>query len=106
MRKVLILTTLLILNATLSSIALADIEDDIKIAIVASLKDPDSARFGVLTQVTPDKYCVTVNAKNSMGGYTGNQEAIVVKLNGAWQTVGIHQMTKEVCARAIQAVIP
>jgi hypothetical protein len=41
-----------------------------KVAIVATLKDPESARFGAIT--TDGKIvCGTVNAKNSFGGYVG-----------------------------------
>lgn len=55
-------------------------------AVTASLKDPDSARFGAAVFGGVDaagaKYaCGTVNAKNSMGGYTGEQ-MYAVKWNG------------------------
>jgi hypothetical protein len=54
----------------LASRADAAIQSDAKTAILAALKDPDSAQF-------KDFLCmgyectVMVNAKNSMGGYTG-----------------------------------
>jgi hypothetical protein len=64
-----------------------------KEAVVASLKDPDSAKFGpAITRKTiisssfldmgqhRDIVCGTVNAKNSYGGYTGqSQYAYMVK---------------------------
>lgn len=38
------------------------------------LNDPESARFGEITYSTSGKYAaVNVNAKNRMGGYTGEQ---------------------------------
>ena len=41
-----------------------------KAAVIATLKDPESARFGAIT--TDGKIiCGTVNAKNSFGGYAG-----------------------------------
>lgn len=105
MNKFFITITALVLNLTLFSVAFADTtEDDVKKAVIAVLKDPDSARFGEVTQVAKDKFCVTINAKNSMGGYTGNQESMVIKLNGAWQSLGSDSITKELCAQAIIAI--
>jgi hypothetical protein len=40
-------------------------------AVLASLRDPDSAKFGKFTLVGQDRACLTVNARNSVGGYTG-----------------------------------
>lgn len=46
----------------------------------ASLKDPESARFGSMVAGVDEKGAVTVcglvNAKNSFGGYVGNQPYI------------------------------
>ena len=59
--------------------------EDAKRAVRASLKDPDSARFGdiSLRKVTVpgktqqlDVACGTVNAKNSFGGYVGDRRFI------------------------------
>jgi hypothetical protein len=54
-------------------------------AVTASLKDPESARFGPVVgavDVAGVKYaCDTVNAKNGMGGYTG-QQMYAVKWTG------------------------
>jgi hypothetical protein len=46
------------------------------------LKDPESAKFGDFGQVLSkerDWACLAVNAKNSFGGYTGEQSARFVK---------------------------
>ena len=40
-------------------------------AVLAALKDPDSARFGTLHSGKSDAVCGTVNARNSFGGYPG-----------------------------------
>jgi hypothetical protein len=49
----------------------------VQVGVMASLKDPDSARFGPIYAVrSPDGVivaCGYVNAKNSFGGYTGDQ---------------------------------
>ena len=40
-------------------------------AVLAALKDPDSARFGEFRRGRPGFLCGTVNARNPLGGYTG-----------------------------------
>jgi hypothetical protein len=45
-------------------------DNSIKKAIRAKLKDPDSAKFGNEI-VVQTRACISVNAKNSYGGYTG-----------------------------------
>lgn len=54
-------------------------------AVLAGLKDPDSAKFGKFTLVSENLACLTVNAKNSMGGYTGDKEAFLKKVGGKWE---------------------
>jgi|TARA_R100000049_G_C1956050_1_gene111133 hypothetical protein len=53
------------------------------------LIDPDSARFGKITILKTDEgegACVTANAKNRMGGYTGDQQIVLEKgEDGEWQ---------------------
>lgn len=45
-------------------------DNSIKKAVRAKLKDPDSAKFNDET-VVRTRACISVNAKNSYGGYTG-----------------------------------
>jgi hypothetical protein len=45
-------------------------DNSVKKAIRAKLKDPDSAKFGNEI-VVQTRACISVNAKNSYGGYTG-----------------------------------
>lgn len=61
----------------------------IKDAVRASLVDPDSAKFGKLSVVNKNKACVTVNSKNSMGGYSGNQQAFMLKSEKKWLVLNI-----------------
>lgn len=55
----------------------------------ASLKDPDSAKFGKMTRVTDKRACLTVNAKNALGGYTGDQQAYLLKSEDQWEVIYI-----------------
>jgi hypothetical protein len=66
-------------------------------AVTKNLKDPASARFEGLVK-RPGAVCGFVNAKNSMGGYTGRQmfvylpsenRAWVLEINGLDVTRGI-----------------
>ncbi|MGO8840686.1 MAG: hypothetical protein ACLQF1_05960 [Methyloceanibacter sp.] len=59
----------------------------IEATVRATLKDPDSARFGAMS-ATKDmtgsvSVCGWVNAKNSFGGYTGDQLFIGLLNDGA-----------------------
>lgn len=52
----------------------------------AAMKDPDSAKFGEFYfNSKTGKACLTTNGKNSMGGYTGNQEMRLFKDKDGWQ---------------------
>lgn len=56
-------------------------------AVLEDLKDPDSARFGEFYfNDETKKGCLTVNAKNSMGGYTGDEQAFIVKEDNKWRS--------------------
>lgn len=66
-------------------------------AVIASLKDPDSAKFGKFTRFGKDLACLTVNAKNSMGGYTGDQQAFLIELKDGWNVISISKGSQEFC---------
>lgn len=51
--------------------AIADPFAAARAAVVASLKDPDSARFGSFSHGKGSAVCGLVNARNAAGGYTG-----------------------------------
>lgn len=72
-------------------------EYDAKKAVLGSLKDPDSAKFGKFTQVNEKSACLTVNARNSMGGYTGDQQASLIKQENAWVVLDIDEWSHEMC---------
>lgn len=48
-------------------------ENDAKAAVLANLKDPDSAQFRNL-----NGYCGEVNSKNSAGGYSGFERFVAI----------------------------
>jgi len=70
-------------------------EADVKQAVTRALKDPNSAIFGDIFYgewVTSEKdgisikrrmCCVTVNAKNSFGGYTGDRQVLVMTVSAS-----------------------
>lgn len=77
---------------------------DIQEAVRNSLKDPSSAKFGKLTLVGNDYACQSVNAKNSFGGYTGDQQAVVVLMNGRWHSLAIKNVSHEACLAVVDQV--
>lgn len=84
--------TLLLLSAC------GGIESEAKKAVLDGLKDPDSAKFGKFLQVDETHACLTVNAKNSMGGYTGDQQAFLKKVDGKWEFLLSEEVSQKRCA--------
>lgn len=67
-------------------------------AVKDSLKDPDSARFGKFYMNDKTRAgCLTVNARNSMGGYTGDQQAFLVKGKDGMELVDITGASEAGC---------
>lgn len=67
-------------------------------AVRKELKDPSSAQFGELYfNDKTQKGCLAVNAKNSMGGYTGDQQAYVKRKGDGWEVNGIAPLTLSMC---------
>lgn len=70
----------------------ADGEEAAKKAVLDTLKNPDSAKFGKFTKMkTKDGTsvaCLTVNAKNSIDGSVGDQQAMMVLMSGRWDVIG------------------
>ena len=67
-------------------------------AVRENLKDPDSARFGEFYfNKKTQKGCLTVNAKNSMGGYTGDQVAYLSRKDGKWSAFFMESGGQEYC---------
>lgn len=69
-------------------------------AVRKILKDPESARFGdFYFNSKTGKGCLTVNAKNSMGGYTGDQQAYVRRGEDGWESHYISEVGPDICRR-------
>ena len=67
-------------------------------AVRAVLKDPDSAKFGEFYHNSDTgKACLTTNAKNSMGGYTGDKQVHLIKDKDGWQLDGEAEESLEEC---------
>jgi hypothetical protein len=71
-------------------------------AVQKSLKDPDSAKFGDFYLYDEKQACLTVNARNSYGGYTGDQLAVLNKINGVLEVLDISRDAHYVCAAICQ----
>ena len=68
-----------------------------------ALRDPDSARFGEMS-ISADGTlaCGTVNAKNGMGGYTGDQTFMVYQ--GAVRFTGDHEQFMDLADCCFEAL--
>lgn len=76
------------------------------------LKDPDSAKFGDVEIVSLNEKdgrgnlmkgaCVTVNSKNSYGGYVGDKEAMLIVRGEEIDFSGIHNITHDVCIQMMK----
>jgi hypothetical protein len=79
--------------------------------VLTNLKDPDSAKFGDYVEVLSKKRdwaCLAVNAKNSMGGYTGEQSARFVRDAGAesWKFDSIAPQSFDQCVKMLKDMQP
>lgn len=72
-------------------------ETEARKAVLKMLKDPDSAKFGKFTNVNEKAACLTVNARNSMGGYTGDQQAYLIIDEGKWIAIDISTLSHDDC---------
>jgi hypothetical protein len=67
-------------------------------AVRSMLKDPESARFGEFYYNSETKLaCLAVNAKNSMGGYTGFKQIELRQTENGWEWINEIESTPEDC---------
>jgi hypothetical protein len=76
---------------------------EIKQAVLASLKDPESAKFGQFTQVGDNQACIEVNARNSYGGYSGTTPFLVRKIDGEWNIHPLLKLSYKTCLAMMKA---
>lgn len=79
--------------------------------VLAKLKDPSSAKFGDYEEVLSknrDWACLGVNARNSFGGYTGEESARFVRKAGTqdWDFQGIAPQSFDECVSMITSMQP
>jgi len=74
-----------------------------KKAVLKILKDPDSVTFGELSQATNTGACLTVNTRNSFGGYTEKQQVISVRMGSIWIVSGemLVDISHELCLKGL-----
>lgn len=99
--------TIIVLSILLS--ACSSNESDARKAVLEHLTDPDSAKFGQFTLINDHGACLAVNAKNKMGGYTGEQQAILMRGdkergNSEWRVTDFTKLSHEHCVTAISGV--
>jgi hypothetical protein len=70
-------------------------------AVLASLKDPSSAKFGAI-EISGDFACVEVNARNGFGGYNGMSATVVSRIDGGWYTLGGEGTSLSECGRVVK----
>jgi hypothetical protein len=74
----------------------------VKDAVLEDLIDPESARFGEISYSKDGNHaCVEVNAKNRMGGYTGDQQMFVDRADGEWTAGYSLDISHDQCVRMI-----
>lgn len=84
--------------ACVASLAACSSRSGAEEVVRQNLKDPDTARFGdFYFNDKTQKGCLTVNAKNSMGGYTGDQQASVWREDGEWHFGHISEYGTDIC---------
>lgn len=99
--------TIIALSVLIS--ACSNPESDAKNAVLNRLSDPDSAKFGEFTLVNEHGACLGVNARNKMGGYTGEQQAILIRGdqdrgNAEWEVTELSKLSHEKCITVIKGV--
>lgn len=86
--------------AALAMLAGCGEEEGAQQAVREILKDPDSARFGEFYYNSDTKKaCLGVNAKNSMGGYTGETQATLVNGEKGWVYIYDAELSHEDCKK-------
>jgi len=94
----------LIVSCSLFFVGCSGSESEAQKAVLDVLKDPDSAKFGKFTEkenkdsVIKEAACLTVNARNSQGGYTGDQQAFLLKdKEDKWTVYEIENISHDSC---------
>jgi hypothetical protein len=85
---------------------------DARRAVLAGLRDPESARFANVAVNGRGIVCGTINARNGFGGYTGaagfyydpsDRRAVIADLSGDWEAKGYQAVAFEAVGCSIGA---
>jgi len=84
-------------------------ESDARKAVLNQLKDPGSAKFGEFTLINEHGACLAVNARNGMGGYPGEQQAMLIRGdkdrgNEEWEVIEFTKLSHSNCVVAVKGV--
>lgn len=99
MKKLFVLLPLVLMLAACGE------ESNVKKAVRATLIDPDSGIYGEFNLIGKDAACITVNAKNTFGGYTGDKELFLKKVNGTWIVGSTKEVSHLTCIKEAQAAL-
>lgn len=100
MRKQLAIAALAFLT-----VACSPTERAVQAAVEEGLKDPESARFGEFSVSSKGSHaCISLNAKNSYGGYVGERQYYVYKVPGSkeWKSLIDSDENHQSCAEMIE----
>ena len=89
--------------------ACSSAESDTKKAVFNQLSDPDSAKFGQFTLVNEHAACLAVNARNKMGGFTGEQQALLMRGdkdrgNEDWELIEFTKLSHANCVNIVSTL--
>lgn len=88
--------TIIVLSLLISACSNSP-ETDAQKAVLSRLTDPDSAKFGEFTIANEHSACLGVNAKNKLGGYTGEQQALLIRGPIGWEVADISRVDQTTC---------
>ena len=90
----------LAVTVTISLSACSGMKSGAEKAVRDMLSDPESARFGEFYYNSKTKFaCLTFNAKNQMGGYVGDRQAMLAYEEGKWHYGGASETDPETCRK-------
>lgn len=89
--------------------ACSSTESDAKKAVLNRLSDPDSAKFGQFTLINDHAACLAVNARNKMGGFTGEQQALLLRGdkdrgNEEWEVTEFTKLSHANCVSVVKQI--
>lgn len=89
-----------IIGFLISFPVLSDTEQEVKEAVMWGLENPESAKFGKFTLVTPNRACMTVTTSTPIGSFpAGEQQFYLIKKGTTWSIVSNDNFTHALCVK-------